>query len=60
MKTWNKKYVIWIDYGHDGWAPDEFDSLEECVDYARQMCAREYTITTPVKIEIKEVVSIKL
>lgn len=29
----DKKYIVWVDYGYEGWAPTYYDTLQECVDH---------------------------
>jgi len=47
-----KKYILWINNGCEGWNFREFDTLEECLDEPRY--GTDYMITKAVDIEIKE------
>ena len=47
----NGPYVVWIDYGYEGWRPISYDTIEEAVAHKDN-----YTIiiTKVVKYEVKE------
>ena len=49
-------YIVWKNYGHDGWSPYEFKTLKECVDYIlKENYGSEWKITKEIVLEIKAV-----
>jgi hypothetical protein len=32
IKVPPKKYIVWLDYGCEGWKPNYFDTLEDCIN----------------------------
>jgi len=28
-----KIYTVWVDYGSEGWQPNDFETEQECFDY---------------------------
>ena len=51
-----KVYTIWLDYGTEGWHPNDFGSLAECFDHMRSYChGGEFRITRDVPFEIREI-----
>lgn len=36
-----KKYLVWYDYGYEGWTFQEFDSLEEAQNQIKKRPAEE-------------------
>lgn len=30
-----KKYILWIDYGYEGWKPTGFDTLKEALEHEK-------------------------
>lgn len=33
MVETDKKYIVWVDYGYEGWNPTGFETLEEMEKY---------------------------
>jgi len=29
----NKVYTVWVDYGSEGWRPNDFETEQECIQY---------------------------
>ena len=46
------KYTVWVDYGLEGWHPNEYETLEECLSHQNYGYATR--ITKDVKFEITE------
>lgn len=50
-------YIVWINYGCEGWSPTEFQTLKGAVDYAtKNNYGSEFKITKQVEYEISEVI----
>ena len=47
-----KKYLVWTDYGCDGWNFTEYDTLEEAIKH--ETYGQDKIITTEVKYDIVE------
>jgi len=53
----NNMYIVWINYGYEGWSPTEFQTLKGAVDYAsKNNYGSEFKITKQVEYDIGEVV----
>lgn len=44
------KYTLWIDYGLEGWAPYDFDSIAGCLDRLGHFSTEGYRITRNVTL----------
>lgn len=50
-----KRYIVWVNHGYEGWSPNPYDTLKECVEH--DSYGSEKVITTgKIDFEIKEVV----
>jgi hypothetical protein len=29
----SKIYTVWVDYGSEGWTPNDFETEKECIDF---------------------------
>lgn len=48
-------YLLWLDYGTEGWSLEECETLADCFDYMRSVAhGGKYRITREVKVEIRE------
>jgi hypothetical protein len=47
-----KKYIVWVNYGCEGWSPSFYDTLEEAIKH--ESYGMDKIITTEVKFEIVE------
>jgi hypothetical protein len=47
MEEAKKPYVVWVDYGTDGWKPMGYDSLDEALRSQKHM--PDWVITKAVK-----------
>jgi hypothetical protein len=47
------KYIVWTDYGSEGWSPTGFDNWEEAVDYWKQN-ANKSVITEYIPVVIAD------
>ncbi len=54
LKEFEKKYIVWTDYGYEGWRPTGYDSIEDAVRH--ESYGSETIITTKVNILISELV----
>ena len=52
------KYIIWTDYGYDGWQCEGFKTLEELQEYLKmpQNFGNEFVVTKVLdyKVEVKD------
>jgi len=48
----NKPYLLWQNYGYEGWRPEHYASLEEALK-AERFCS-EWVITKVVKYVVQE------
>ena len=46
------KYIVWVNYGCEGWSPSFYDTLEEAIKH--ESYGMDKIITTEVKFEIVE------
>lgn len=46
----DKRYILWVDCGYDGWTPYGYDTLEDCLKHDRY--GRDFIITSG-KIEFE-------
>ena len=46
------KYIVWVNYGCEGWSPSFYDTLEEAIKSASY--ERDRIITTEVKFDVVE------
>lgn len=51
-KKRKEKYIVWTNYGLEGWKYDEYSSLEEAVNH--EAYRMETMITKKVEYEVKE------
>ena len=58
-KETDKKYIVWVNYGYDGWSPTGFETIEEMEKYiiaGRDTYGNErvftYRINVGVKVEV--------
>lgn len=50
-----KRYIVWLDYGTEGWQPEECDTLEACYRHALAMSTPRFMITsTEIKVAFTE------
>jgi hypothetical protein len=47
-----KKYLLWINYGCEGWGFYEYDTIEECLTHENY--GNDFIITKAVDWEVKE------
>ena len=48
-----KEYILWVNYGTEGWGWQDFDTLKEALE--SEKFGHDWTITKRVDYEIKEV-----
>ena len=49
-------YIVWINFGYEGWSPAEFETLKEAVEYGtKNNYGSDFKITKKVEYSIKEV-----
>lgn len=41
-------FILWIDYGYEGWHPYSYDTFKAAVDYAMNRASSPCVITGPV------------
>lgn len=41
-------FIVWFDFGYDGWHPYSYDTLEEAIASAESDRSNPYVITGPV------------
>ncbi len=48
-------YILWINYGYEGWSPTEYETLEECLNGAmKNAYGNEFKITKKIDYKITE------
>jgi hypothetical protein len=47
-------FIVWCDYGYDGWGPTSYPTLEAALIGARGGYSSSYVITKPVRAIITE------
>lgn len=45
-------YVVWLNYGYEGWSPTSYNSLKEALEIEKSY---EYVITKKCEYEIREI-----
>ena len=45
-------YIVWLNYGYDGWYPDSYNTLKEALEADKY--SSEYVITKKCEYEIVE------
>ena len=49
-----KLYLLWVDYGSEGWFPYDFDTLEEMLAYIRDGVSGPFLTTKRLDLIIRE------
>lgn len=47
-----KQYQVWIDYGSEGWKPEECDTLQQAIDVDKY--GMNWMVTKKVSLNIEE------
>jgi hypothetical protein len=48
-------YIVWTNYGCEGWSPKECKDLDGVKEAIHETYGSEYKVTYPVEIELREV-----
>jgi hypothetical protein len=47
------KYIVWINYGYDGWSPNQFNTFQEAFEYAtKENYGKEFKITIELEYKV--------
>ncbi len=45
-------YILWKDYGYEGWKPESYNSIKECLEAPKY--GNSYIITKLCEFEVKD------
>lgn len=51
-KATDGPYIVWLDFGYDGWSPESYATLKEALEAPRY--DSDYVITRKCEYEISE------
>ena len=54
MATPQKRYIVWQDFGTEGWMPNEFDTAKEAMLYIREGLSNAWVLTKQLAIYMEE------
>jgi hypothetical protein len=52
----DKKYIVWVNYGYEGWLPTGFETLEQMEKYiieGRDTYGNERIFTRKIEVKVK-------